>query len=460
MEKPTTSTLHRLPVEILHIVFANLKPQDVTQVRLTCGSLADIALHHLVSEVHLVFTSSSFERMRQISRHPIVSKTVRSLFYEAEVIQRCHTSYTWAKCIDNPTMLANLAATRPRNRNSPAFLRDLPCRRCSVKELDRAYANYSQYAADQQMIIRNDHNSDLIQDAFSKFPNLDTIHMVREREMCECSRYLVREFEAGLRIPHGKQFSQVACGVSQLLSLLLGAVSTGRKLRRVTCDRVHWTFFTQRREVLADTHLAVEHLNYLRLRIATCRQGLHSCRDDAMCANLRHGSLRDFIAAAPHLKGLNIGANPIYRYLPPISLADAVGTRHWQYLERVNFAYLSTREEDLLDFCDSHAKNLVHLSIIGLTLTSGCWQRVFQQIRKTLRLRSAKVSGLLSSYDFEDEHDLDEHWAGFSPEVARKPRLRVAIEAYLLEGGDAAPMNLNPASYKPDDDKDVLKWLC
>lgn len=396
--------------------------------------------------------------MRQISRHPIVSQTIRSLFYEAEVIQRCRTFYTWEKGIDNPTALANLAATRPRNRKSPAFLRrwreqqDLPRPRCSVKELDRAYANYSQYAADQQIIIRNDHNSDLIQDAFSKFPNLDTIHMVREREMFDCSRYLVREFEAGLRIPHDKQLSQMACGVSQLLSLLLGVVSIGRKLRRVTCDQVHWTFFTQGREVLAETHLAVEHLNFLRLRIATCHRGIHSRGDDTMCANLQHGSLRDFIAAAPHLKDLNIGVHPVYRHLPPISLADAVGTRHWQYLKRVTFAYLSTREEELLDFCDSHAKNLVHLSIIGLTLTSGCWQRVFQRIRKTLRLRSVEVSGLLSSYDLEDEHDLDEHWGGFSPEVARKPRLRVAIETYLLEGGDAASMNLDPALYESDDE--------
>lgn len=396
--------------------------------------------------------------MRQISRHPIVSQTVRSLYYEAEVILECQSLNAWKEWIQNPTMLADLAVTHPRDRKSPAFLRrwreqqDLPrpCR--SEKELRRAYANYGQYAADQQMIIRHDHNSDLIRNAIHRFPHLDTVHMVRERHISDCSRYLVREFEAGMRIPHDRQLSQVECGVSQLLSLLLGAVSTGRKLRRVTCDQVHWTPFTQRREVRAETHLAVEHLNFLRLRIATCHRGIHSRGDDTMCAKLQHGSLRDFIAAAPHLKDLNIGAHPVYRHLPPISLADAVGTRHWQYLERVTFAYLSTREEDLLDFCDSHAKNLVHLSIIGLTLTSGCWQRVFQRIRKTLRLRSVEVSGLLLSYDLGDEHDLDEHWGGFSPEVARKPRLRVAIETYLLEGGDAASMNLDPALYESDDE--------
>lgn len=47
VEKPTTSLLDRLPFEILYMVFANLKPHDVTQMRLTCGSLADIGLHHL-----------------------------------------------------------------------------------------------------------------------------------------------------------------------------------------------------------------------------------------------------------------------------------------------------------------------------------------------------------------------------------------------------------------------------
>lgn len=111
----------------------------------------------------------------------------------------------------------------------------------------------------------------------------------------------------------------------------------------------------------------------------------------------------------------------------------------------------STREEDLLDFCDRHANKLIHLSITQLTLTSGCWQRVFQQIRRALRLRSVEVSGLLISYDYEDEHNLDDLENRVTPEVTRKPRIRVVIESYLLEGGDAEPINLDPAFYGSDD---------
>jgi len=463
VEKPTMSPFDRLPIEILHMVFANLEPQDVTQMRLTCGLLADIGCYYLLSEVHLIFKSSSFERMRQISRHPIVSQTVKSLFYEAEVIQRCHDFNAWRRCNEYPAVLTDFAATHPRDRKSFAFLRrwraqqDLP-RPCSVKELRRAYANYNQYAANQQMIIRHDHNSDLIRDAIRRFPHLDTVHMVKERQMIDCSRYLVREFEAGLRIPHDRLVSQEACGVSQLLSVLLGAISAGRRLWRVTCDQVHWTFFAQRVDVLAKTRLAVEHLKILQLKISTCHENDDGDVYDIICANshacterLQHGALRDFIAAAPHLKDLNIGLNPVYGHLPPISLNNAVGTYHWRYLERITFANLSTREEDLLDFCDRHATNLTHLSISGLTLTSGCWQRVFQQIRKALCLRSVEVSGWLMSYDYEDEHNLVDLGEDLSPEVTRKPRIRVAIEAYILEGGDAEPMNLDPVLYESDD---------
>lgn len=435
------------------MILANLRPQHVTQVRLTCALLAEIGLKHLLSEVHLIFKSSSFDRMRQISQHPIVSQTVRSLFYEAEVMERSQNFDAWKECIENPIFLADLAITHPRDRKSSAFLRrrqeqqesPRPCR--SEEELRRAYASYGQYAADQQMIIRHKHNSDLIQNAIRRFPYLDSVHMVRERHVSDCSRYLVREFEAGMQIPYDRQVYQKECGVSQLLSLLLGAVSTGRILRRVTCDQIHWTFFTQSREVLAQTYLAVEHLNSLRLRIAPYSQGIYS---NAMCANLQHGSLRDFIAAAARLKDLNIGSHPAYRHWPPIFLAHAVGTRHWQYLERVTFTYLSTSEEDLLRFCDSHAKNMVHFSIIGMTLTTGCWQRVFQHIRKALRLRSVEVSDILSSYDLNDRYNLDKQWGGLEPAVPRKTRLRAAIEAYLLEGGDAAPMNLDSALYDSD----------
>lgn len=456
--KPATRSLDRLPVETLHMVLANLEPQNVTQIRLTCRLLADIGTHYLLSELHLIVKSSSFERMRQISRHPIVSQTVRSLFYEAELIQRCHDFNAWKACFDNFTVLADMAVTHPRDRNSLAFLRlwqehqGSPWPRLSVQELRRAYARYNQYAVNQQMIRRHDYNSGPIRDAMSRFPNLDTIHMVRGREIFDCSRYLVREFEAGLRVPCKRQLSQDACGVSQLLSVLLGAFSAGRKLRRLTCDQVDWTFFDQRADVLAETRLAVEYLESLQLKISACHEDYDDGVGDMMCANssactecLQHGALLDFIAAAPHLKDLNIGLNPVYGHLPPISLTHTVGTRRWLYLERVTFANLSTREEDLLDFCDRHATKLTHFSIVGLTLTTGRWQRVLQQIRRALRLRTVEISGYLMSHDEGDEHDLNDL-------RARKPRIRVAIEAYILEGGDAEPINLDdPALFESED---------
>lgn len=113
---------------------------------MTQTSVQDRQINNLLSEVHLIFKSSSFERMRQISRHPIVSQTVRSLYYEAEVILQCQNLNAWKEWIQNPTVLADLAVTHPGDRKSPAILRrwreqqDLPrpCR--SKKELRRAYA--------------------------------------------------------------------------------------------------------------------------------------------------------------------------------------------------------------------------------------------------------------------------------------------------------------------------------
>ena len=226
----------------------------------------------------------------------------------------------------------------------------------------------------------------------------------------------------------------------------------------MTCDRVHWTFFTQKDHLLAKVRPAFEHLNSLQLRISTCHEDNDGVEVTG-CANLssrtrvlQSGSLRNLVTTAPDLKNLDIGSHPVYGHLPPICLTNAVGTHHWQYLERASFSYLSTLEEVLLGFCDRHAKNLTDLSIIGLTLTSGCWQRVFQRIRKALRLKSVEVSGWLMSYDPEDEHNLDDVWEDAERVETKKPRIRVAIEAYLLEDGDSEPMNLDPALYGLYDD--------
>ena len=464
------STLARLPAEILHLIFKNSKPRDVAQMGLVCTCFAEIGIYHLVAELHLIFTSSSFERMRQISRHPIVSQTVTSLYYEADILRSFSCYEDWENYLLSPDVrqdFSNAAPGPPIRKRKPHLQQILHVvDRGSLQQLQRAYIHYREYLADQATIVRHDYNSELLRDAFSKFPNLRSVHLIREGPLLACSRYLVREFEAGLQVPYNVHRYQEKYGVSQLQSILLAAVSTGRSLDNLECDQIHWTFFAQKADVLAKIHPAVRRPKSLELTIGICgpddesRYYVERFKERKLAWSTKHlkqGHIPQFISAAPDLQNLAIedgrqtGSNHFLG--SPLSIGDVVGTHHWQYLERVTFKFLSASEEDLLGFCTRHAKTLTHLSLHQIELSSGCWQRVFQHMRMTLHLKRVEISGHLSSKAAGESLDLDPPYSDeLWTDPWRKSRLQAAIEAYLLEGGDGEPICLDPQLYHVEDD--------
>ena len=457
-EKPNTKSLYHLPIEILHVVLGFLEPHDILRMRLVCKVFAEIGIQHLVFIVHLVSKSSSFERMLELSRHPIISQMVQSIFYEADMLLKFEDFEAYKGFL---TRLAVLRETEDANLQYCLKAIKPQPDRCSDERLRMGYAHYRDYFADQEIILRRNYNSKLLQDAFSRFPNLRSIHLRREGPLSVCSSYMVGEFEAGLYVPYNDHKGHENHGVSQLQSLLWAAVSAGRRLEVLKCDQIYWTFFAQRDDLLAKAHLAVVALKAFELRINICAENFrdHGFHDGRLCTNVRkctenlqRGPVRRLLVAAPDLEDLAIEVNASCSFEPSIRLSDVIGTYHWRYLKRATFAFLRITEEGLLEFCARHAGTLAHLSLHDILLTSGSWPRMFQQIRKVLRLQSVEISGYLGSWNRSDHHNLDPFYAedNISLVAWRKPGLQAAIETYLLEGGDAEPINLDPSLYHPD----------
>ena len=88
-------------------------------------------LHYLVSEAHLFFKSSQFERLCQISEHPIISKKIDTLFYEAEILTNYGSTEDWRTCICIPSWFRTLppenhpSSIRRRARERRAYTRSM-----------------------------------------------------------------------------------------------------------------------------------------------------------------------------------------------------------------------------------------------------------------------------------------------------------------------------------------------
>lgn len=85
----TASGNHYLPIEVQRDIISRLELSSLKALRLASKTLATIGAEYLLPEVHLLYRSASLEHLGLISRHPIISQHVTSLFYEADRLNSC-----------------------------------------------------------------------------------------------------------------------------------------------------------------------------------------------------------------------------------------------------------------------------------------------------------------------------------------------------------------------------------
>ena len=71
-----------LPVELLHLVCTYLEPTEVASFRLLNREIAEIGIHYVVSELILLLNESSFWKLEDVSKHPVISQYVASILWE------------------------------------------------------------------------------------------------------------------------------------------------------------------------------------------------------------------------------------------------------------------------------------------------------------------------------------------------------------------------------------------
>ena len=457
--------LSRLPNEILLMVFEQLSrrcdQRDIPRLRLVCKRFADIGSYYLLSEAHLFFKSSQFERLRQISEHPIISKTIDTLFYEADILISFGSMQDWRMNICIPNWFRTTSPgshTPPRGcsaREERAFNRSLtkalhgPELTHSETLLQRAYDKYLGYLADQESMRLQNFNLEVLKDALMKMPNVKTIEL--STECCLGRSTLMGEaFKDGLATPYADLQSEEGCGVGQLRSLLVAAEAAGLKFETLAAGNVDWRFFQesskQDQEVLRKMQRSLRALKTLKLYITT-----RSDYDDGpdydhshpiipKCARSLHETshLKDFITATPDLERLDINFDCDDPY-PPATLCDSIGTFTWNSLRVAAFAYISADEDCLAQFFVRQASTLRKLRLETILLTTGSWPSLLRHARKILTLEQTCICGRLRSDDPKADYWLDIP-AGLNG--GKRAKIEVALEEYLLAGGEGPLLDL------------------
>ncbi|KAK3170057.1 hypothetical protein OEA41_009442 [Lepraria neglecta] len=426
--------LLRLPVELLHLVCTYLEPTEVANFRLLNKEIAEIGIQYIVSELILLLNGSSFRKLEDVSKHPVISQYAASILWEVHSLPTFDRD-EWERNIRSPEKRAeweNLEARRPAPSDElawQAYMKEArefnkgPLHQYNNAQLDEAFIMYSGYYDMQERICTSQTYVERMTEAMKRFPRLSIVlnesenHYARERAAYGAGLYSLGDGGGSLDDPYG---------VWQALCLLMGTYRAGVQFERFECEWVDWTLLKQDEEIFADMKRTVSNLKELSLLLSIFHHE-EECGEYLATT----GRFQEFVSSAPYLVTLNVSFNP--EAYCPITLEHIVGQFHWPHLEHIGCEAITATEDNLVDFLRRHAGTLKDLRLDNILLSKGEWSSTFQRMRSTLKLRRMELFGWFSS-----EADGNGPWRFDDGYEGNYTALKTCVEDFVLGKGECA----------------------
>lgn len=414
--------MERLPIEIASLISGLLPAADVANVRLTSKFLCDVATPFLLSEIRLTSRRISFERLLEISRHPVIRQHITSLSYEPVSLPRYHLKNYWEQAVHTYNF-----------------------HQCAQDQLDEGWASYSTMYHTQERPRDYSLGAEEFYKAMLNLPKLAIIRTSLGTGIVRREDRHQETFASAMRSFVHNPGDFEAMGIHHLRELLTAASRANLLLKKVQFSDVHWRFLQAED---SDFHRMTNALKSVRHFDISIDTGIFQAQEGAenellQCSEYLESSRR-LIRLIEGSQLLNTIVVVCDRFAPicPARLEYVVGNTKWDYLASVTFENLDTDEDSWAAFYFRHRKTLRHVGFGNIRLLSGEWASALQRMQQGLRLTSASVLSILRadappqcwaflSYDpetgVEIAHD-DTRW--------QCNRTRKAIQDYLLNGGD------------------------
>lgn len=445
------SPISSLPPEIADTICAELQTPDVISLRLVSRSWSYVATPRLLSIVHLVFKPDSFQRLVDISKHPVIRHHVTCLLYEPAILRGYRSRQEWHENIVLPADTPWHDVPKPPPKADEREQR--VCRRRVVRlcmrhqppkglhpqaYLRQAYTEYVRLYNEQGDLRRNDYGAVTILNAMTRLPNLSEIRMYLGSVVVGPSDYVKQAYAATLQKPEGDYEHIEPHGVAQSRSLLLGAAHARLKLTRLELGAVDERFLQAPNEVRHEMKKAVKCLRVLKLEMSV---GINAYRDtdaysDESGEDLKRFRLVEFLSAAPVLEDLSLYFNSFEDKYGAYKLRYIVGSFTWSVLRKLNFGWLETNQEELIAFFVRHSPTLRDITIHDIRLLSGTWALTLERMSVLLKLESAEFYGMILCIDPPEKWYLDPAAEAVYDGLKRQRiKTRKAVEEYLVSGG-------------------------
>jgi len=373
--------MEALPLEIVHLVLSFLPTNDLSNWRLSSKECAKAGERHLVQDLHVMYNAKSFFNLLHISRHPSLSKYVRSIFYEVRYMEE----------VDQTEFEENILEDHPQ----------YDCQDAKAI-IFNAWTAYKRKLDEQRYIKKTSYDVSVFTQAFARFPLLKRIEVSSEYN--EPSEILKRAYEgtmavSGLMLDGGEMNEDDETGTRALMTVLLAAAGMEPGLEYLNAHRIHWSFFSAKPLPL---HIpAYRNLRHLDLEF----EADFGDFDEQEIVEARHVELGKVIRSATGLETLRLvfdepDMNPKavhnqHLLNVPVVWERITGDTTWPKLRSLELQVATCSETEIMRFFTRHAGTLKSIKLVNMWLTNctNGWLNVFKVMKNSLKLGEVDLGG-------------------------------------------------------------------
>ncbi|MCJ1433095.1 hypothetical protein MMC27_002454 [Xylographa pallens] len=403
--------MDHLPVEILHMICANLRREDVLSFRLLATLYAGIGAQYMLPAVSIAFLPESFARLKAISEHPVISQHVRTLVYELGRLPEItdfkdYKRRTQVRTYNSddiswpPPAETDERAQRAYNREMKKIV-GRPILKSS-KILKKGWDDYLQLHNDVAGLQDTDAEIEVLESAIARFPRLSMIRVQSRYQYDETGVVPINApYNKCFVLPEEPDIDSGSCGVKPLEKLLLCATAAGIDLQNLWAGPISCKFFVEDLGSAAPTVGCRRHLRELRMEVGCidydCPEFVRTLQLRDRVQSLSNGGVRNFLTASPDLQFIELLFERLSRTdtFQGLNLESVFGIHTWGHLERLDLRGIRTSESCLVDFFQRHAETLKCLTMEDFCLadSTSSWESIFEQIPEILDLESADLRG-------------------------------------------------------------------
>ena len=406
-----------VPTEILEYTFGLLKLQEIRAVRQVCRAFNDAASHFLIRSAWISFQPDDWQILEAISKHPIFSKTVREIIYDATYYEG---SLTDAK---RYMSLLDFGIKASRGREpKPCYDMDSVLRGhriykenfvsqqkglwqyVNVRSVDRFHGPLNKLTLQETSASHRcssswpeNHLTSLVS-ALGRMPAVQTLSISCRRYQLKCARHQAFSMRfQGYRLPvrqqvleysikkeHDENAAAVVLHPRPLsldyspeeydlriwdhaLTLLdVASHATGKQpMRRCSLDVLagKWEFF----DASDSMHLPKRNPVYLPISTSLTSISLNLLTLSKMSRFMEaggNGTILSLLSASPNLTSLSLATCSSTQRRGVVDLENLFGRQIWRFLRDVRIHGVGVPENQLSAFLLRHKHTLRHLDIV------------------------------------------------------------------------------------------------